>query len=109
MDTFWDHRVRHHYGERFDFRKNLIDWDYQSHVRPACGWIHPVLFRDWRTSGLAFEFGDETYTQPNRTLASYTQVRLTSSRQGQANAPRACHYRSGHAYGYHCSLWVRCW
>jgi dynein assembly factor 3 len=74
VDTFWDHRVRHHYGERFDFRKNLIDWDYQEHVRPACGWIHPVLFRDWRTKGLAFEFGDETYTQPNRTLSSYTEV-----------------------------------
>ncbi|KAA0155403.1 hypothetical protein FNF29_01778 [Cafeteria roenbergensis] len=71
METCWDHRLRHHYGERFDFRVNVIDWDFQEHVRPVAGLIHPLLFRAWRKTGLAFEFGDETYTQPNRTMASY--------------------------------------
>lgn len=74
MEKCWDHRLRHHYGERFDFRVNVIDWDFQEHVRPVAGLVHPLLFRAWRKTGLAFEFGDETYTQPNRTMSSYALV-----------------------------------
>lgn len=50
---------------------NLIDWDYQSRVKPAAGNIHSRVFRRWRQSGVAYEFGDETYTQPNRSLGSW--------------------------------------
>jgi dynein assembly factor 3, axonemal len=74
VEELWDRRLRHHYGTRFDVRRNLIDWDYQTHVRPVSGLVHSVLFRDWRMKGLAFEFGDETYIQPNRTLGSYIEV-----------------------------------
>ena len=33
--------------------------------------VHVKLFKDWRLTGIAFEFGDQTYTEPNRTLMSY--------------------------------------
>lgn len=39
--------------------------------------IHIRQYRDWRNTGIAFEFGDQTYTEPNRTMASYTQVTVT--------------------------------
>ena len=28
---------------------------------------------DWRHSGIAFEFGDQIYSEPNRTIMSYTE------------------------------------
>lgn len=28
-----DQRLRYHYKERYDFRTNLIDWDYQMNLR----------------------------------------------------------------------------
>ena len=33
--------------------------------------MHVKLFKDWRLRGIAFEFGDQTYTEPNRTLMSH--------------------------------------
>jgi hypothetical protein len=66
-----DYRLRHHFGDRYDFRNNLIDWDYQTTVKPTAGNIHFVQYRHWRNTGLAFEFGDQVYTTPNRTMASY--------------------------------------
>ena len=33
--------------------------------------VHVKQYREWRESGIAFEFGDQTYTNPNRTMASY--------------------------------------
>jgi dynein assembly factor 3 len=73
MATLRDYRLRHHYGERYDHRNNLIDWDYQTGVRPCAGSIHYTTFREWRNSGVAFEFGDQVYSEPNRTLASYVE------------------------------------
>jgi dynein assembly factor 3 len=73
MATLRDYRLRHHYGERYDHRNNLIDWDYQTGVRPCAGSVHYTTFREWRNSGVAFEFGDQVYSEPNRTLASYVE------------------------------------
>lgn len=65
--------MRHHYGARFDFRDNLIDWDYTSGARTYNGGIHSRQFRGWRNTGVAFELGDQVYTAPNRSLASYAE------------------------------------
>jgi dynein assembly factor 3 len=75
MKTLRDFRLRHQYGTRYDFRNNLIDWDYQMAVKPFAGCVHYSQYRDWRNSGVAFEFGDQLYNQPNRTLASYVEGR----------------------------------
>lgn len=103
MDKLRDHRLRHYYEVRYDYRNNLIDWDYTvsppskgvsvhyaacecSHLTSVwtlqmslkkienASVIHIKQYREWRNSGVAFEFGDQTYTEPNRTMAAYTEV-----------------------------------
>lgn len=68
-----DQRLRAHFGLRYDHRVGVIDWDYQARVKPAASIIHQRLYKEWRLSGLAFEFGDQRYEQPNRTLGSYAE------------------------------------
>jgi hypothetical protein len=35
--------------------------------------IHIKLYKEWCQTGIAFEFGDQTYTEPNRTMMSYAE------------------------------------
>jgi hypothetical protein len=80
-----DHRLRHNYGARYDFRTNLVDWDYQSVLKKNSGVVAWPLYKDWRNTGRAFEFGDSTYDAPNRSLASYVDGRergLSTQRRG---------------------------
>ncbi|GLD96051.1 hypothetical protein PINS_up004729 [Pythium insidiosum] len=37
--------------------------------------IHIRQFRQWRNTGVAFEFGDQVYEAPNRSMAAYTEAR----------------------------------
>ncbi len=55
-----------------------MDWDYQMLLKPYASIIHSKQYWEWRNSGLAFEFGDQTYTIPNRTMASYAEGKLKS-------------------------------
>lgn len=71
LQTYRDHRIRHHFGDRYDYRTNLIDWDYQMRMKLVASIIHIKQYRQWRLNGVAFEFGDQTYTEANRTLCSY--------------------------------------
>lgn len=67
-----EHRLRGLYKERFDFRKGAFDWDLHNELRPyGASIVHIKQFRHWRETGVAFEFGDQTYTNPNRSMASY--------------------------------------
>lgn len=50
-----DQRLRHHFATRYDFRNNLIDWDYHSTIKPSAGCLHYVHYRHWRNTGVAFE------------------------------------------------------
>jgi len=68
-----DHRLRAHFGLRYDNKVGVIDWDYQARVKPAASIIHAKLYKEWRLSGVAFEFGDQRYDEPNRTLGSYAE------------------------------------
>ena len=49
----------------------------QMMVKSVAGLVHVVHYRQWRQTGVAFEFGDQTYTVPNRTMATYAQVRFS--------------------------------
>ncbi|KUF76464.1 Dynein assembly factor 3 [Phytophthora nicotianae] len=77
VDTLLDHRLRHYYEVRYDYRDNLIDWDYTMKLKKIenASVIHIRQYRDWRNTGVAFEFGDQTYTVPNRTMAAYTEAK----------------------------------
>lgn len=70
-----DTRVRANLGTRYDARENLADWDYQAILRTSAGVVHGRQYRGWRENGVAFEFGDQRYDAPNRSLASFTGAR----------------------------------
>jgi len=72
IEALRDTRLRHYYGDRYDARKNVLDWDYQTRIKLICSIIHIKQYREWRNTGIAFEFGDATYNQPNRSMSSYT-------------------------------------
>lgn len=33
IEKLRDQRLRHHFAERYDFRRNAVDWDYQFHLK----------------------------------------------------------------------------
>lgn len=73
METLRDHRCRGYYAERFDSRNALADWDYHATIKKMASIIHIKQYKEFRTSGIAYEFGDQVYSEPNRTLMSYTE------------------------------------
>jgi len=73
MPLYRDTRVRAHQGARYDSLDNVGDWDYQTVIKPCAGAVHGKQYRAWRAGGIAFEYGDQTYDRPNRTLGSYAE------------------------------------
>lgn len=73
MDGLFEHRVRGHLGDRYDARVAMADWDWHSSILKSASIIHVRMYKDWRRAGVAFEFGDQSYTEPNRTMMSYQQ------------------------------------
>ncbi|CAM9282038.1 unnamed protein product, partial [Discosporangium mesarthrocarpum] len=69
-----DRRLRHFFGTRYDHRKNLVDWDYVNRVKEVAGIIHHRQYRDWRLEGIAYEFGDQVYNHPNRSMVSFAEA-----------------------------------
>jgi dynein assembly factor 3 len=73
IQSLLDHRYRGLYEDRFDSRKALCDWDYQYNIKGKASIVHIKQYKEWRLTGTAFEFGDQSYTEPNRTMMSYTE------------------------------------
>ena len=65
-----DERLRKHMGGRYDARKNIYDWDYTYGLKPVASIVHIKQYRHWRETGVAFEFGNQVYDVPNRSMAS---------------------------------------
>jgi dynein assembly factor 3 len=80
IEKLRDQKLRYLFKERYDFRANLIDWDYNAHVIPVAPIVHFYYYKEWRLNGLAFEQRFSTYAQPNRTLASYAEGKRKDSR-----------------------------
>lgn len=76
IETLREQRLRGYYRSRYDYRVNLMDWDYHNGIKngvaPIIHWQH---FKEFGKSGVAFETRLGVYKQPNRTLASYQQAR----------------------------------
>merc|ERR1711976_171536 len=73
MEDARDRRLRYHYKERYDYRSNLIDWDYVWNMKPDFGVIHYREYKDWRQNGNAFETRFSTYIKSNKTMSSYIE------------------------------------
>ncbi|CAN0054281.1 unnamed protein product [Scytosiphon promiscuus] len=78
-----DAHLRAFFGVRYDHRKNLVDWDYTNRLKGVAGVIHHTQYRNWRLGGIAYEFGDQVYDQPNRTMMSHAKgTAVNGKRQG---------------------------
>jgi len=80
INVLRDYRLRNYYGERYNNRKSLIDWDYHTKIKDVASLIHSKQYRRWRTSGIAYEFGDATYNTSNVTLLSCMRGLLKTGR-----------------------------
>lgn len=43
MQELRDQRLRYHYKDRYDFRTNLIDWDYTMNLKDYVKYANPFL------------------------------------------------------------------
>jgi hypothetical protein len=75
VETLRDQRMRGYYRTRYDYRVNLMDWDYHNGIKNTAPIIHWQHFKEFGKSGVCFETRLGSYTQPNRTLASYQRAR----------------------------------
>lgn len=73
IDALLDRRIRAHLTDRYDARTALFDWDWHYSVRASASIVHVRMYKDWRTTGIAFEFSDQSYSEPNRSLMSYIE------------------------------------
>eukprot|EP01083_Nonionella_stella_P286324 974602_1 len=81
-----DLRLRKFYKDRYDVRRNLVDWDYIMDVRANASIVHSAHYQEFRESGLAFKLRACDYSVPNRTVATH---RLgTDTRRGTACSVR---------------------
>lgn len=70
-----DQKLRYLFRERYDYRANLIDWDFNMLLAENAPIIHYYHYKEWRLSGLAYEQRFSKYCEPNRTLSSYAPGR----------------------------------
>jgi len=75
IEQLRDQRCRGYYRERYDYRKNLMDYDYQTFVKQFAGIIHWYHFKEFCFTGVAFETRLASYNTPNRTLASWIEAK----------------------------------
>lgn len=74
VEALRENRCRGYYRDRYDHRKNMFDFDYQSHIKPKAGIINWFHYKEFCFTGVAFETRLGTYKLPNRTLSSHTQA-----------------------------------
>jgi len=75
MEALRDARCRGYYRDRFDHRKNMMDFDYTTNIKPVAGIIHWFHYKEFCHSGVAFETRLGSYNTPNRSLSSYTEAK----------------------------------
>ena len=74
MELARDRRQRKYYNDRFDHRKNVVDWDYHMRMLPAgAGIVHFKHFAQWRLAGIGYPVRESTYPAANRTLVGYAR------------------------------------
>ena len=77
MHDLWDGRNRQYLETRYDYRRNVFDWDYNMKLKEkGAQVINGKQYANWREKGVAFEGRDGCYEFPNRSLASGVLVRV---------------------------------
>lgn len=80
MDSWFDHRKRGLLEDRYDSRKSIYDWDYHSGVKSRASIVHIKQFKHWRETGIAYEFGDQEYVEPNKSFMTFAEGFLKHGR-----------------------------
>jgi len=75
IEALRDQRCRGYYRERYDYRKNMMDWDYTTFVKEVAGIIHWYHYKEFCHSGVAYETRLASYNTPNRTLSSWIEAK----------------------------------
>ena len=75
IETLRDHRMRGHFKERYDHRKNLVDWDYNMNMKDYAPLVNQLEYRKWRLTGIGFETRLATGAIANRTLGSFVPAK----------------------------------
>ena len=71
IEKLRDQRLRAHFKERYDFRKNMCDWDFGFNLEKVAPMLSKKEYIAWRLTGVAFETRLAKNTIPNRTYSSY--------------------------------------
>ena len=70
--------MRGHFKERYDNRRNMVDWDYNFGIKEFSKSISLPEYRIWRLNGIGFETRLATGSVPNRTLSSFVPGKTVS-------------------------------
>ena len=73
IEKYRNDRVRYCMKDRYDYRKNLYDWDYNMNIQNFAPIIRLRYYIYWRENGIAFVMRINQYKFPNRTLACYIE------------------------------------
>ena len=73
IEKYRNDRVRYCLKDRYDYRKNLFDWDYNMNIQNFAPIIRLRYYIFWRENGIAFVMRVNQYKFPNRTLACYIE------------------------------------
>lgn len=77
MNELWDGRNRQYLETRYDYRRNVFDWDYNMKLKEKdARVINGKQYAHWREKGVAFESRDGCFEFPNRSLASGVLLRV---------------------------------
>ena len=73
IEKYRNDRVRYCLKDRYDYRKNIYDWDYNMNIQNFAPIIRLRYYIFWRENGIAFVMRINQYKFPNRTLACYIE------------------------------------
>ena len=71
IEKLREERLRFLFKERYDYRTNLIDWDYQMKTRKFMDFLGYQCYKRFRLSGVVLQKHLSDYIKPNKTLSSY--------------------------------------
>jgi dynein assembly factor 3 len=75
IEKYRNDRIRYALKDRYDYRRNMYDWDYNMNMQKYAPIVRLQHYMYWRENGIAFVMRLNEYKQPNRTLANYIEGR----------------------------------
>lgn len=71
IEKLREERMRFLFKDRFDYKENMVDWDYQMKMKKFLDYMGYVIYKRFRIDGISFIRQNVKYNKPNKTLSSY--------------------------------------